>query len=151
MLGYVHVQRHACLRDVCTRRSKSTSGVLPQVPPTLFFFFLSFWDKVTIGLGVVRESRLAGQGPLRIPVSTPYPRCWDYKHVLLNAGLLHNFREQSHVLVLAKQASTLPTAISPRPYKRLWSSLFFDLITRKLWELRNIDMSVLWQQKPRKK
>lgn len=38
MLVHVRVQGYACLWDMCTRRSKSTSGVIPQVPPTFFFF-----------------------------------------------------------------------------------------------------------------
>lgn len=74
-----------------------------------------FETKSLIGLGVARKSKLAGQGAPRIPVSAPYPWCWDYKHVPPNTGLLHNYREQSQVLVLAKQASTLPTDISPHP------------------------------------
>lgn len=39
MLGYVRVQGCACLWDMCTRRSKSTSGVIPQVLPIFFFLF----------------------------------------------------------------------------------------------------------------
>lgn len=116
-------------------------------PHCCFFFFL-FETKSLLVWGLSGSLNWLGR---ELPVSTLYPWCWDYKHVQPNTDLLHNFREQSQVLVLAKQASTLPTDVSPHPYKGLWSSLFFDLITRKLWELRNIDMSVLWQQKPRKK
>ena len=148
----IHVQGYACLWGLCTRRSKSTSSVIPQVPPTSVCLFpcCLFETRSLFGLGIVRKSKLAGQWAPRIPVSTFYPWCWDYKCVPRNTDLLHNCREQSQVLMLAKQSSTLPTHISSHPLKWLWSSLFFDLITRKLWELRSIDMSVLWLQKPKK-
>ena len=147
----IHVQGYACLWGLYTWRSKSTSSVIPQVPPTFMVFVCLFVETRSLfGLEIVRKSKLAGQWAPRIPVSTLYPWCWDYKCVPHNTDLLHNCREQSQVLMLAKQSSTLPTHISSHPLKWLWSSLFFDLITRKLWELRSIDMSVLWLQKPPK-
>ena len=152
MLGYMC--RGMPAYGACIQEGPSQPQVLflRCHPHRLFvcLFVCLFETRSLFGLGIVRKSKLAGQWAPRIPVSTFYPWCWDYKCVPRNTDLLHNCREQSQVLMLAKQSSTLPTHISSHPLKWLWSSLFFDLITRKLWELRNIDMSVLWLQKPKK-
>ena len=59
----IHVQGYACLWGLCTRRSKSTSSVIPQVPPTSVCLFpcCLFETRSLFGLGIVRKSKLAGQ------------------------------------------------------------------------------------------
>ena len=112
---------HAC-QDTCMCRAMHTYGACVHEGPSqpqvsllschphfwvvLFCFvfcFLRHWSRLN----------WLGREPPSIPISTPYLWYWDYKYVPLNTDLTLNCREQSRVFLLAQQARTLPTDISP--------------------------------------
>ena len=115
----IHVQGYACLWGLCTRRSKSTSSVIPQVPPTSVCLFpcCLFETRSLFGLGIVRKSKLAGQGAPRISVSTPSAGITSVCHrtqisYIIVGSKVRSFCLQSNqVLYQLTYSSSLKTAL----------------------------------------